>query len=945
MNLENGKYNASGSGKKRKNVQNENDDVGNISKKRSGDYSDTSKGIAGLQIQGDSRQDSRLGVLEFCQTLMADNQDEYQIRKKCEILKKFVNTIRRERKLSQSDSQDLYLEAHEDECILESVCSKNESEGEDNNKAGNEKFAAKWMKDTKGYGVPLVMTAIGKGETGTVVSGVWPTGFLQVYLSKSPRAVELMQNSSLHLSQDQGTLKQEIAIWHYLALAELLTACTQFRPSNNSSISPKSINDQLVTLLLHPQFENPINKERKEKCLRILSLLDLMVIQIQQFIKKVQYHNRRPSISKQNKKHDAEKVGKILKQQPDHIMQAESASAALYVMETLVIEKGHPMSHYLHRSVSQAFWNIGEGINSKHHRGSDTAFHTLFMPQPFTCKYGLLSVRIHALGIATRLLNRSSDEVVLRRLTNSFPASSAKTMKKSLFVKQSPGIITVALHASVIDHNEGGQDETEARSYLLRISSFFHALRSRLISLSHDSKICHQHLFQNANIFHILWSHWLKPQYSPSLVTFQQVLNATDQYDDDLDDIIPSYHKVAIEVRRIVFAIVTSPILFPPKAKMHSPGNLQTAAKLLTCIMESKWYKADSEEKRFLIYCLNKTPAIVPFFFQMLSPPQQNKPISKLKLEQTIAWLKNLREIINGITDGARENAFSFAAMLNSPSFQVIGDLFVDIQNDTLVVNDLSETAVTSSKMRRRLPDYILYSIMPKCLCKSLLTKVILFGSEVVSFTRASSSNQESNIHISAIGEMNVADNDTNHDGKVMKALQIWMVSEGLKLLQAVIGRVESVVIGVDLLISDEEGFTEQRQLKCKAFQIILQDAISRKVPDMQAFMVLRSQLENNLTGQAASQDSSLIDSEVYVELTKQLYKTLQLLYNLPCLSDVVASCSIDWTKSISCSKYELNMKTKNEIQICLLETLETLTRSTEVCSFSRKPIPIHTTF
>eukprot|EP00804_Cyclotella_cryptica_P013520 CCRYP_017246-RC/>CCRYP_017246-RC protein AED:0.15 eAED:0.15 QI:74/1/1/1/1/1/6/1144/2412 len=51
-----------------------------------------------------------------------------------------------------------------------------------------------WQMDKNNYRVPFVGTSVAKGEVGSVVMGVWPTGFLEAYRQHSPLGVELVRN-------------------------------------------------------------------------------------------------------------------------------------------------------------------------------------------------------------------------------------------------------------------------------------------------------------------------------------------------------------------------------------------------------------------------------------------------------------------------------------------------------------------------------------------------------------------------------------------------------------------------------------------------------------------------------------------------------------------------------------------------------------------------------
>jgi hypothetical protein len=131
------------------------------------------------------KRPSPLGVLEFTSAL--NGEDALTILKK---LRHFVHVVGYQRRIalgstgnngdSHADNKDHDDDDDEDDG---SVCSFfNDEEGP---LVKRQKVAEKvgktptWQIDKNNYQVPFVGTAVAKGDVGSVVMGVWPTGFLE----------------------------------------------------------------------------------------------------------------------------------------------------------------------------------------------------------------------------------------------------------------------------------------------------------------------------------------------------------------------------------------------------------------------------------------------------------------------------------------------------------------------------------------------------------------------------------------------------------------------------------------------------------------------------------------------------------------------------------------------------------------------------------------------
>ena len=133
-----------------------------------------------------------LGTLEFCSILNGDDADAaYQY------LKRFVKICRKERLEAFLGADETIIDTDEesDEDYNDDGDGEEENLDSESRPSKKSKLDA-WKKDTKGYNVPFVGTSFHKGPTGKVTKGTWPTGFLQAYLMKSPKANEIIGNDA-----------------------------------------------------------------------------------------------------------------------------------------------------------------------------------------------------------------------------------------------------------------------------------------------------------------------------------------------------------------------------------------------------------------------------------------------------------------------------------------------------------------------------------------------------------------------------------------------------------------------------------------------------------------------------------------------------------------------------------------------------------------------------
>lgn len=173
------------------------------------------------------RPQENLGASEFASTLQCDDNPSAIHR----VLTRFVRVVRQERavalrSIDDDDDDDNNNTDSEDEEPLQVLPSLKRRKEQDD-----------WKSDTANYNVPFVGTSVVSARPttgGGVVSGVWPTGLLLDYLTKSPLAVEMTSDLLLHgsrlykrqLGGGSNNTKAQITLYKaYLkALRELVTA-------------------------------------------------------------------------------------------------------------------------------------------------------------------------------------------------------------------------------------------------------------------------------------------------------------------------------------------------------------------------------------------------------------------------------------------------------------------------------------------------------------------------------------------------------------------------------------------------------------------------------------------------------------------------------------------------------------------------------------------------
>lgn len=214
-----------------------------------------------------SRNDvsQELGALEFA-SILNNGEDARAI---LSTLGRFSKTIRRQRRQAL-----LPHDYNEEEYSSDDSSSEDDDENDDTITRKRPRKQEDWMEDTASFNVPFVGTSVAKGETGTVVEGEWPTGFLEVYLKASPMAVELtsgelippsghVHKRLLSKKSKHGKRASQAIYRAYLeALAELITAHVPISSlQRDYGVQPREEHEYLSPSLSRDSFVSLILKD------------------------------------------------------------------------------------------------------------------------------------------------------------------------------------------------------------------------------------------------------------------------------------------------------------------------------------------------------------------------------------------------------------------------------------------------------------------------------------------------------------------------------------------------------------------------------------------------------------------------------------------------------------------------------------------------------------
>jgi hypothetical protein len=164
-----------------------------------------------------------LGTLEFAATLNGDDTKKIK-----EILQRFIKQVRTERKKAFCHkTTDCSIDDGFDEDSSTTDTDREDATAHQPKK----KFKVEaWKLDAKSYNVPFVGTSVHRGDTGYVEEGCWPTGFLEAYLKKSPRAAELLGSDFQRVLSTASPKLKTVVI---AAIAELITSALSAEQVNS----------------------------------------------------------------------------------------------------------------------------------------------------------------------------------------------------------------------------------------------------------------------------------------------------------------------------------------------------------------------------------------------------------------------------------------------------------------------------------------------------------------------------------------------------------------------------------------------------------------------------------------------------------------------------------------------------------------------------------------
>jgi len=515
---------------------------------------------------GSINTDGTLRASEFAVILNGDNYQNI-----LNALKQFARTVRKERRFA------LALDDDDDGDWLDNE--RTEAVDEENDKGTKEPLSKKykkseeWKKDTASYDVPFVGTAVARREQAEVVKGEWPTGFVKVYLEKSPVALELLNadllapDGMIHkalIKKNRTKLSRSICKAHLLAIAELFTVaippyklqtCSSSDNYNKvgDSEPTKATNINFLhkfTQVYLPQLFDILNEEteRGRGKFGAVGGCDLLVAP----------------------------VLKILK----YFSMISTSNARL-------------IARYLDEKLLEGVLRVClRPLHIKKEMLSQSPNETMAYSKP---------PRIEAILLATSLLHTKDPAV------NTYICTRGSKERK---VK--PGILYTALREGLAasSHSANKMDDKEDK-YNGIVADMLECIRLFLFT---TSNIAAPRLLYNLVTRDPLQHLCRLSSYAPPLTrssTYVDVLNARDIH-SELGTVL---ENLGIEARLLLFPLLSSRAISP--FLLGSSGD--QIARSMVRLLESR--NACIELRRFLLYCTNEAPFLVDELFRLLTMP------------------------------------------------------------------------------------------------------------------------------------------------------------------------------------------------------------------------------------------------------------------------------------------------------------------------------------
>ena len=526
--------------------------------------------------------EGHLGASEFAATLNGDNPQEI-----LKVLKQFVRTIRRDRRLALSlEDQDSDQEDEEssDEEDVEQPPAKKLKKSED------------WKEDTASYHVPFVGTSVAKSDAAEVVKGEWPTGLLKAYLMKSPLAIELTSDDliapegQIHRSlvkRKKGKMSRDISKAYLLALAELVTAAI---PARKLKDEEASASDTGVVDPDPAQFK---------------------------FL---------PALLKKH-------LGSIFKLINDETDRGRGKQGVFGGCGSIA-----PPSLKLLQNISMISTTNARLIaRYLDEELSDNVLKVLLRPPPppkqpsenDAKERKVLSkhARVETINLATRLVQAEDSAVATYICT----AGSRERKVK-------PGILYISFREGLASHSHSNVGTEADDNYLDAVADMLSGVRS--ILLNNSRVISHKQvveLLSRDPMNHLCQLVTHGPPLKPGN-TFYDASIEGGESDQDLDVL----ENVGLEARRLLFPLLsntsTSPFLHYVERDANWSKNYgQHLVRSLIHLLHVP--NGGIQMRRFLAHCLKETPILLPGLFRTLTFPEPKKTfdfISSLNFVTTL---------------------------------------------------------------------------------------------------------------------------------------------------------------------------------------------------------------------------------------------------------------------------------------------------------------------
>lgn len=553
-----------------------------------------------------------LGASEFAATLNGDNPTAI-----LRALKRFTRTVRRERRIALSSDENEEIGDDDDDNSSDdddSETGETRSQEQDAQQPPPAKKLKKtelWKEDTNAYHVPFVGTAVSRGDIAEVVRGEWPTGLLQMYLTKSPLAVELTSDdwipsstSSIHkslLRRKQTKFSREIYKAYLKALSELVTVAIPVEKLREdfSVADSTNGNDDNMDLDKDEQQLHPFLSVLLKK--RLVGMFHLLVEETDKGRGKPGIYGGCGSL--------VALALKFLK-----TVSRTSISNARLVCRYLDEELSDGVLKAIIRPPPPPRNKKDPSENTDDEKGRAS----LTKPS-----------RIEAIRLATALLQTGDSAVATYICT----AGSRERKVK-------PGILYGAFREGLAKHAQAdglgemddGDDYFDCVADMLEFSRKL--LMNPQLSKVIGSKLLLD-LFSKDTLYHLCDLAAHAPPLSTGR-TFQQVMSGTDEPEEEDTEAL-SY--AGIEARRLIFLLLGDLARSPILGNNMAEFQLHVLVNVMLRMLQTR--NAGVQLRQFLLHCVQASPMLLPEFFRVIIIPDSKKAFDFIS---TLRFVSNLIE-------------------------------------------------------------------------------------------------------------------------------------------------------------------------------------------------------------------------------------------------------------------------------------------------------------